>query len=174
MKRNLLPIFLCLALLLNVFGCAPSPIADESTGPQSSEGTEVQSTEEETTVPSSEEEMLAKAIWQDPNNVVLLWSSSFNYEYSIYRSNNSNNGFKYVGRSITGSYRDATAKYPNEYYYIIKAKNLKNRVSSYFRTDANHSAKTRVLIRKIADIKLVVVNNETEALLLECNLIKLL
>ena len=125
MKRNLLPIFLCLALLLNVFGCAPSPVADESTGPQSSEGTEVQSTEEETTVPSSEEEMLAKAIWQDPNNVVLLWSSSFNYEYSIYRSNNSNNGFKYVGRSITGSYRDATAKYPNEYYYIIKAKNLK-------------------------------------------------
>lgn len=125
MKRNLLPIFLCLALLLNVFGCAPSPVADESTGPQSSEGTEVQSTEEETTVPSSEEEMVAKAIWQDPNNVVLLWSSSFNYEYSIYRSNNSNNGFKYVGRSITGSYRDATAKYPNEYYYIIKAKNLK-------------------------------------------------
>ena len=125
MKRNLLPIFLCLALLLNVFGCAPSPVADESTGPQSSEGTEVQSTEEETTVPSSEEEMVAKAIWQDPNNVVLLWSSSFNYEYSIYRSNNSNNGFKYVGRSITGSYRAATAKYPNEYYYIIKAKNLK-------------------------------------------------
>ena len=56
--------------------------------------------------------------------------------------------------------------------YVGKAKNLKNRVSSYFRTDANHSAKTRVLIRKIADIKLVVVNNETEALLLECNLIK--
>ena len=125
MKRIFLPIFLCLALLLNVFGCAPSPVVDESMGPQSSEGTEVQSTEEETTVPSSEEEMVAKAIWQDPNNVVLLWSSSFNYEYSIYRSNNSNNGFKYVGRSITGSYRDATAKYPNEYYYIIKAKNLK-------------------------------------------------
>lgn len=56
--------------------------------------------------------------------------------------------------------------------YVGKAKNLKNRVSSYFRTDANHSAKTRVLIRKIADIKLVLVNNETEALLLECNLIK--
>lgn len=56
--------------------------------------------------------------------------------------------------------------------YVGKAKNLKNRVSSYFRTDANHSAKTRVLVRKIADIKLVVVNNETEALLLECNLIK--
>lgn len=56
--------------------------------------------------------------------------------------------------------------------YVGKAKNLKNRVSSYFRTDANHSAKTRVLIRKIANIKLVVVNNETEALLLECNLIK--
>lgn len=56
--------------------------------------------------------------------------------------------------------------------YVGKAKNLKNRVLSYFRSDANLSFKTRMLVRKIADIKLIVVNNETEALLLECNLIK--
>ena len=56
--------------------------------------------------------------------------------------------------------------------YVGKAKNLKNRVSSYFRKDGNQSAKTKVLVRKIADIKLVLVSNETEALLLECNLIK--
>ena len=56
--------------------------------------------------------------------------------------------------------------------YVGKAKNLKNRVLSYFRSDANLSLKTRMLVRKIADIKLIVVNNETEALLLECNLIK--
>ncbi len=56
--------------------------------------------------------------------------------------------------------------------YVGKAKNLKNRVLSYFRSESNLSAKTRVLVRKIADIKLVVVASETEALLLECNLIK--
>ncbi len=38
--------------------------------------------------------------------------------------------------------------------YVGKAKNLKNRVSSYFRNDGNQSAKTKVLVRKIADIKL--------------------
>ena len=125
MKKNLLLIFLCVALLLNVFGCTRTPVVDESIETQSSVDTEVQSSEEETTSASSEEKMIAKAIWQDPNNVVLLWSSSYNCEYSIYRSNNSNSGFKYIGKSITGSYRDATAKYPNEYYYVIKAKNLK-------------------------------------------------
>lgn len=55
--------------------------------------------------------------------------------------------------------------------YVGKAKNLKNRVSSYF--IKNHpSAKTRILVSKIADIKYIVVNNESETLLLENNLIK--
>lgn len=125
MKRNLFLIFICLALLLNVFSCTRAPAVDENIKTKPSKSTGVQSTEEESKDPSSNEEMVAKAIWQDPNNVVLLWSSSFNCEYSIYRSSNSNNGFKYIGRSITGSYRDDTATYPNEYYYIIKAKNLK-------------------------------------------------
>lgn len=56
--------------------------------------------------------------------------------------------------------------------YIGKAKNLKNRVLSYFHNDINHNSKTRLLVRKIYHIELIHVNTETEALLLECNLIK--
>lgn len=55
--------------------------------------------------------------------------------------------------------------------YVGKAKNLKRRVSSYFRPD-QASAKTRILVSKIRDIKYIVVNTETDALLLENNLIK--
>lgn len=125
MKKLFLPILLCLALLLSVFGCSSSPDAVQGTGTPSSRP-QIQSTEAEAPkIPSFEEEPLAKAIWQDPNNVVLLWNGSINYEYSIYRSNNPETGFEYLGRSLTGSYRDAAAEYPNEYYYKIKAKNLK-------------------------------------------------
>lgn len=56
--------------------------------------------------------------------------------------------------------------------YVGKAKNLKNRVQSYFKNDLSHSPKTRLLVKKIHDIKLVVVSSETEALLLENNFIK--
>ena len=55
--------------------------------------------------------------------------------------------------------------------YVGKAKNLKRRVSSYFNKD-QHSAKTRILVSKIADIRYIVVNTEEDALLLENNLIK--
>lgn len=55
--------------------------------------------------------------------------------------------------------------------YVGKAKNLKRRVYSYFSKD-HHSAKTRILVRKIADIRYIVVNTEEDALLLENNLIK--
>lgn len=55
--------------------------------------------------------------------------------------------------------------------YVGKAKNLKRRVSSYFNKDS-HSAKTRMLVSKIADIRYIVVNTEEDALLLENNLIK--
>ncbi len=55
--------------------------------------------------------------------------------------------------------------------YVGKAKNLKKRVSSYF-TKNHEYGKTRVLVKKIADIKHIVVETETDALLLENNLIK--
>jgi excinuclease ABC subunit C len=55
--------------------------------------------------------------------------------------------------------------------YVGKAKNLKKRVASYF--NKNHeNGKTRVLVKKIVLIKHIVVNTETDALLLENNLIK--
>ncbi len=55
--------------------------------------------------------------------------------------------------------------------YVGKAKNLKKRVASYF-TKTHENGKTRVLVKKIASIKHIVVNTETDALLLENNLIK--
>jgi len=55
--------------------------------------------------------------------------------------------------------------------YVGKAKNLKKRVSSYF-TKNNDNAKTSVLVKKICSIKHIVVATETDALLLENNLIK--
>ena len=55
--------------------------------------------------------------------------------------------------------------------YVGKAKNLKRRVYSYFSKD-HQSAKTRILVSKIADIRYIVVNTEEDALLLENNLIK--
>lgn len=56
--------------------------------------------------------------------------------------------------------------------YIGKAKNLRNRVKSYFRNDRNKDAKTKAMIGKIADLELILVDSEAEALLLEDNLIK--
>jgi len=59
----------------------------------------------------------------------------------------------------------------NVILYIGKAKNLKKRVSSYF-TKNHEYGKTRILVKKIAFIKHIVVATETDALLLENNLIK--
>jgi excinuclease ABC subunit C len=55
--------------------------------------------------------------------------------------------------------------------YVGKARNLKNRVRSYFH-DSITSAKTLALINKIYDFELILTDNEIEALVLENNLIK--
>ncbi|HXF43479.1 MAG TPA: excinuclease ABC subunit UvrC [Pyrinomonadaceae bacterium] len=56
--------------------------------------------------------------------------------------------------------------------YVGKAKNLRNRVRSYFQSSKNQDYKTRQLVRNIADFEVIVVDNEVEALVLESNLIK--
>ena len=55
--------------------------------------------------------------------------------------------------------------------YVGKAKNLKKRVTSYF-TKNHDTAKTRILVRHIHDVQFIVVDTETDALLLENSLIK--
>ncbi len=57
--------------------------------------------------------------------------------------------------------------------YVGKAKNLKNRVRQYFQSSKNHSPKVRAMVEKIDDLDTVLVDGEVEALMLECNLIKL-
>ncbi|MBM4165880.1 MAG: excinuclease ABC subunit C [Ignavibacteria bacterium] len=65
-------------------------------------------------------------------------------------------------------YKDAEGKV----IYVGKAKNLRNRVRSYFQSSKNLDAKTKVLVSKISDVELIVTDNEIESLILEQNLIK--
>src|SRR6476469_7737884 len=55
--------------------------------------------------------------------------------------------------------------------YVGKAKNLRNRVRSYFQSSRNMDPKTRRMVKLIADLEFIVVD-EVEALVLESNLIK--
>lgn len=59
-----------------------------------------------------------------------------------------------------------------EIIYVGKAKNLRKRVVSYFNDSDSHSYKHAALVNKIQDIRYVLVENESDALLLENNLIK--
>ena len=57
--------------------------------------------------------------------------------------------------------------------YVGKAKALKNRVTSYFRSNSRHTAKTIKLVEHIHDFEFIVTQTELDALVLECSLIKL-
>jgi excinuclease ABC subunit C len=56
--------------------------------------------------------------------------------------------------------------------YVGKAKNLRNRVRSYFQSGRGHDRKTRELVKRITDLEFIVTDTEVEALVLESNLIK--
>jgi excinuclease ABC subunit C len=60
----------------------------------------------------------------------------------------------------------------NELIYIGKAKDLRNRVTSYFNKDIHLNAKTRVLVSKIHNITFTIVDTEVDAWLLENSMIK--
>jgi len=60
----------------------------------------------------------------------------------------------------------------NKIIYIGKAKNLRNRVRSYFQKSKHQSAKNISLIKRISNVEWLVVRSEVEALLTEANLIK--
>jgi excinuclease ABC subunit C len=65
-------------------------------------------------------------------------------------------------------YRDRDGKV----IYVGKAKNLRNRVRSYFQKGRPKDAKTQALVRKIADLEVIVTDSAVEALILEDTLIK--
>ena len=60
----------------------------------------------------------------------------------------------------------------NEVIYVGKAKNLKNRVTQYFRNNSTQSVKVKAMVKNIDRFEYIITKNEFEALTLECNLIK--
>lgn len=56
--------------------------------------------------------------------------------------------------------------------YVGKAKNLRNRVRSYFSENGDHSPKTRALVKNICEVEYILTKTEVEAFLLEASLIK--
>jgi excinuclease ABC subunit C len=84
-----------------------------------------------------------------------------------------NNSVKYIVDNLPGKpgvYQFFNIK--GDVIYVGKAKDLKKRVSSYFNRNNYDSAKLRVLVSKIEEIKHIEVETESDALLLENNLIK--
>ena len=72
---------------------------------------------------SMETTVEGKAIWQDPNNIVVIWETEQNCKYKVLRSGSRDGEYSYVGESQVGSYRDNTVKYPENYFYKIERTN---------------------------------------------------
>lgn len=86
--------------------------------------TDVVSSETKEPDVSLETTVEGKAIWQDPNNIVVIWETEQNCNYKILRSNSRDGEYSYLGESRVGSYRDDTVKYPENYFYKIERKNI--------------------------------------------------
>lgn len=71
-------------------------------------------------------------------------------------------------RSGIYQFKDSSGKI----IYIGKAKNLRNRVRSYFQESRDEGAKLRRLVANIADLEIIITDSEMEALILEANLVK--
>lgn len=76
---------------------------------------------------------------------------------------------KYLPRG-PGVYQHKDAE--GKVLYVGKAKNLRNRVRSYFHASRAHDGRLAIMIRKIEDVEIIVTDTEAEALILENNLIK--
>ena len=72
---------------------------------------------------SMETTVEGKAIWQDPNNIVVIWETEQNCKYKVLRSSSRDGEYSYVGESQVGSYRDNTVIYPENYFYKIERTN---------------------------------------------------
>lgn len=59
-----------------------------------------------------------RAIWQDPENVVIICADAT--EYKFFRADSADGEYEYIGASDTGSFRDDTASYPNTYFYKVE------------------------------------------------------
>ncbi len=60
----------------------------------------------------------------------------------------------------------------NHIIYVGKSKNLKNRVSSYFRGFNSHTTKVQTMVVNITEFEYIITDTEMEALILEATLIK--
>ena len=92
MKRKIITVFLCLFLITGLMPCTAG--AKDGWTPDS-------------------------ATWQDPNNVVLIWTAQEGYRYRIYRSDTQNGDYQLIGTSSSGSYRDDEAAWPRASYYRV-------------------------------------------------------
>ncbi len=94
----------------------------------------------------------------------------------MYITENDNPRIEYL-RDKTHKLTDSPGCYimknkSHEIIYIGKAKNLKNRVSSYFRAGQDHLPKVWKMVSNVYDYEFIVTDSEFEALVLECSLIK--
>ena len=122
MRKRVLVYVCCICLLLSICRCAV-PATDQDSG----DSTTDQVTESiEETDPGVEDALVIKAIWQDPNNIVIVWDKNEDCQYFLWRSNSPEGEYQPLQTSSSASWRDATVTYPNTYYYKIVEQNLRN------------------------------------------------